>query len=393
MVAVRIPKLAVLLGFAFELAALGCGSESGSSELGASGQAGAGAATAGGRQAVASSGGAGAPAAVGGSAIASAVTAGSAGASGAGSAGASSAAGAGAFDPASLTVDAVQVVGTHNSYHQKSLIAFDKSHEYTHKPLDQQLTGGVRALELDLHRASDGTFDVYHIFAIDQGTSCNDLEACLGTIAKWSDDNPRHAPLFIWFEVKDDTGGEAIADLVPIEAVILEAFARERIITPAWLKSTHESPHARLVASGWPKLDEARGMVMFALIDRDDRTKAYSHDGTSLDDRIMWVNAAPNEFEQPWAAITKVEDQGLQAVIAQAHAAHLLVAANTCAANMTDEACTARFTEFADAGVHLLHDDLPFQVSGRNYWAQLPGGASPACNPVMAAAACSGPLE
>jgi hypothetical protein len=107
----------------------------------------------------------------------------------------------------------------------------------------------------------------------------------------------------------------------------------------------------------------------------------------------MWVNAAPAGFAQPWAAITKVEDQGMQAVIAQAHAAHLLIAANTCAVNMTDDACTARLREFADAGVHMLHDDLPFQIQGRAYWLRLPGGASPACNPVTAPPGCAQPLE
>jgi hypothetical protein len=389
MATVRVPKSTASLRLVVALAALACASEPGSEDSGdanqGSGVAGASAGTSG---VVGTSGAAGASGVAG--------TSGAAGTSDdAGAPGTAGTSGAGTDppEPTDLSVEGLQVVGTHNSYHQASAIAFDASHAYTHKPLDQQLTGGVRALELDLHLGSNGAFEVYHISLIDQGASCLTLEACLGVVATWSADHPLHAPVFIWFEVKDDTGGGAIDDLVPIEAVILEAFARERIMTPAWLRGTHDSPRARLMATGWPALDEARGMVLFALIDRDARTKAYSHDGTSLDDRVMWVNAAPAEFDQPWAAITKVEEQGLQAVIAQAHTAHLLIAANTCAANMTDEACAARFGEFADAGVHMLHDDLPFQIPGRNYWARLPGGASPACNPVTALAGCAAPLE
>jgi hypothetical protein len=285
-----------------------------------------------------------------------------------------------------LTVEALQVAGTHNSYHQAPLVAFDASHKYTHKPLDQQLDGGVRALELDLHLASDGTFDIYHIAVIDPNSSCSKLDACLGLVATWSTAHPRHTPIFIWFELKDDTGGSPINDVVPVETVILKVLARDRILTPAWLRGTYASPRARLMAAGWPTLDEARGKIMFAIITRDARTQAYAHGGTSLDDRLMWLSAAPADFGQPWAVITKdVEDAGL---IANAHAAHLLLGVNTCAVNMTDDACTARLQQFASAGVHMLDDDLPFQIAGRAYWLKLPGG-SPGCNPVTAPLGCT----
>jgi Phosphoinositide phospholipase C, Ca2+-dependent len=291
---------------------------------------------------------------------------------------------------ATMTVEALQVAGTHNSYHQAPLVAFDASHAYTQKPLDQQLAGGVRALELDLHLASDGTFQIYHISVIDPNSSCQTLDACLGIIATWSTAHPRHTPIFLWFELKDDTGGSPINDVVPIEAVLLKAFTRDRIMTPAWLRGTYASPRARLMAAGWPALDEARGKIMFSIITHDARTQAYSHGGTSLDDRLMWLKAEPTEFGLPWAAVTKdLEDPAL---IANAHAAHILLGVNTCAINMTDDACTARLQQFASAGVHMLADDLPFQISGRSYWLRLPGG-SPGCNPVTAPPSCATPLE
>jgi glycerophosphoryl diester phosphodiesterase len=286
-----------------------------------------------------------------------------------------------------LTVEALQVIGTHNSYHKAPTIAFDASHKYTHLPLDQQFAGGVRAIELDLHLRSDGVFEVYHISIIDPNSTCATFDACLGVVATWSAAHPRHVPIFIWLELKDDTGGQPINDLVAIETVISKVFARERLITAAWLKGSYASPHERILGAGWPTLDETRGKVMFAIINRDDRTKAYAHDFTSLDDRLMFVNAAADQLMMSWASITKVDDVGQTAIIANAHAAHLIVATNVCAVNMNDDECTMLLGTGISGGIHMLHDDLPFPVSGRTYHAALPGG-SPGCNPVTAPAGC-----
>jgi hypothetical protein len=286
-----------------------------------------------------------------------------------------------------ITIEALQVIGTHNSYHKAPAIAFDASHKYTHLPLDQQFDGGVRAIELDLHLAS-GVFQVYHISVIDPNSTCPTFEACLGVVSNWSGAHPTHVPIFIWIEIKDDTGGDPINDFVPIENVITKVFPKEKLITSAWLKGSYGSPHERLTKAGWPTLEEARGRVMFALIDRDDRTKAYSHDFTSLDDRIMFVNAAPDQFDMSWASITKVDNVTQTDVIANAHAAHLLVATNVCAVNQSDAECNMALAGGVSTGIHMLHDDLPFPVMGRSYHAQLAGG-SPGCNPVTAPAGCA----
>ncbi|MEA2696516.1 MAG: hypothetical protein QOI66_787 [Myxococcales bacterium] len=284
-----------------------------------------------------------------------------------------------------VTVESLQVVGTHNSYHQMPPIAFDASHKYTHKPLDQQLNGGVRSLELDVHLGTNG-YEVYHIALIDPNSSCHMLDECLGIIATWSNSHPAHVPIFLWLEIKDDTGGSPITDILPVEQAVEKALTRDKLMTPAWLRGSYASPRERLMTAGWPTLDQARGKIMVTLINRDARTKTYAHEGTSLDDRLMWVNAAPTEFGLSWAAITKDIEPADQ--IASAHAGHLLLGINVCAINLTDDACTTRMHQFVDAGVHALDDDLPFQISGRTYWLQLPKG-SPGCNPVTAPAACA----
>jgi len=286
-----------------------------------------------------------------------------------------------------LTIESLQVAGTHNSYHIAPAIAFDASHKYTMPPLDQQLAGGVRAFELDLHLAA-GVFQIYHISIIDPNSTCSTLEECLGIVATWSKAHATHTPIFIWFELKDDTGGESITDLVPIETAILKVFPKEQLITSAWLRGAYASPRERILMSGWPTLEEAKGKIMFSIITRDARTQGYAHDFTSLDDRLMFVNPTPAQYGMPWASITKVDDLLDSAAIASAHTAHLLVDANICAINMKDDECQMRLTTGISAGVHMLHDDLPFPITGRTYSLKLPGG-SPGCNPVTAPSNCS----
>ena len=55
-------------------------------------------------------------------------------------------------------------------------------------------------------------FDVYHITVIDPRATCSTFEDCLRVVATWSGAHPPHTPIFIWIEIKDDTGGQPIDD-------------------------------------------------------------------------------------------------------------------------------------------------------------------------------------
>jgi hypothetical protein len=294
------------------------------------------------------------------------------------------------LDSNGIRIDELQVAGTHNSYHTQPPIEFDASHGYTHLPLDQQLDGGVRALELDVH-LNAGVLETYHIAAIDPNSTCLVFRECLQTIEDWSDAHPAHVPIFVWLEIKDDTGGEPIGDLLGVEADVSSVFGADDLITPAWLAGSHASPRARIDADGWPLLSEAAGRVMLIVLDRDAHAQAYTHDFTSLDGRLMFANAVEAQFDLPWVVVTKIEGDLAQASIALAHDKNLLVATNVCAVNMDDIECNARKAQALESGFHMLKDDLPFMVDGRDYFLQLPQG-SPGCNPVTASAACSASL-
>ncbi len=67
----------------------------------------------------------------------------------------------------SVKINQIQVIGTHNSYHaglasseaklleQKNPKLY-QALEYRHRPLDEQLTSGVRQIELDIYADSEG---------------------------------------------------------------------------------------------------------------------------------------------------------------------------------------------------------------------------------------------
>lgn len=285
-----------------------------------------------------------------------------------------------------VALNALQVAGTHNSYHVAPLVAFHASHKYTHRPLDEQLAGGLRALELDVHLRNDGVFDVYHIAVIDQRATCETFEACLRTVANWSGANPRHTPIFIWIEIKDDTGGSPIDDPQKLEETILRVFPREKLITPDSLRGSHASPRERIMKTGWPRVDDVRGKIMFSVLNRDERARVYTRDYTSLNDRLMFVSATAEQYEMPWAAVTEayVDDPSL---MAKAHASRLLTTSNVCAIDRSDDDCRQRLATALAAGVHMLKDDLPFTANGRGYTLTLPKG-SPGCNPVTAPPSC-----
>jgi len=85
-----------------------------------------------------------------------------------------------------------------------------------------------------------------------------------------------------------------------VEADVSSVLGSEGLITPAWLAGEHASPDARIDAEGWPLLSEVAGRVMFIVLNRNAHAQDYTHDFTSLDDRIMFANAVEDQFDLSW---------------------------------------------------------------------------------------------
>lgn len=138
-----------------------------------------------------------------------------------------------------LRINQVQVVGSHNSYHQEATVAESalrgvfapagqRALEYAHAPLATQFTDQqVRQIELDVWADPNGglyakpllrtlTFGgaydpamkqpgtkVLHIQDLDYHSSCLTFRLCLQAVRTWSDANPSHVPVAVLVEFKD----------------------------------------------------------------------------------------------------------------------------------------------------------------------------------------------
>ena len=79
-----------------------------------------------------------------------------------------------------------------------------ESLEYWHVPLAQQLDLGLRKLEIDLfYDPEEASFPVGHAHVIDMNSHCRTLLLCLQEVRAWSEKNPRHTPIWISFNLKD----------------------------------------------------------------------------------------------------------------------------------------------------------------------------------------------
>ena len=126
-------------------------------------------------------------------------------------------------------INQIQVIGSHNSYHtgiapsERKLIEQQnpkamRALDYVHAPLGDQLSGGVRQVEIDVYADSKGGryshptivdkvaaaglpadpdfdpnhemdkpgFKVMHVLNFDQRSSCHTFIACLTIIRGWS---------------------------------------------------------------------------------------------------------------------------------------------------------------------------------------------------------------
>ncbi len=197
-----------------------------------------------------------------------------------------------------LRINQLQFLGTHNSYHIRAKPSRNfPSLNYSHAPLDVQLDRGVRSVELDLHDR-DGTFEVFHVVKIDEGTTCRRLSDALETVRKWSDAHPRHLPISFLFELKKDGVG-LDPSIRPFDAPSLDrldellrsVFPTARCITPDDIRGTAATLREAVEKTGWPTLAASRGKVFFILHDNGKLRDFYTQRHPSLRGRAMFVRS------------------------------------------------------------------------------------------------------
>lgn len=337
------------------------------------------------------------------------------------------------LDPAdALTMNQLQYLGTHNSYHIQPradlfalLLAFlgddALAWGYTHVPLTQQFDSqGIRQIELDIFDDPNGGryanhqgrtlfgesaasgiaaldapgLKVFHIQEVDYETTCYTFVLCLQEIKSWSDSNPRHLPITVLLEPKDDIipdpqdlnfaqplpiGPEA---LDRIDQEIRSVFGNEQLILPDDIRGDFATLEMAVLTNGWPNLSVARGKILFALDNGGDIRDTYIEGHPSLAGRILFTDSAPGT---PEAAFMKRNDPqsqpgDIEALVALGYLVRTRADANTVEARSGD---TTRRDAAIASGAHFISTDYPApNLELSDYQTRLPGGGVARCNPV-----------
>ena len=335
-----------------------------------------------------------------------------------------------AAEPAPLRSNDISVVGTHNSYKQAMPAetmakvravspATADALDYAHRPLAEQLDAGARQLEIDVnydpkggHYAKGSSdpallrpgFKVLHIAGIDNSSSCVLLTDCLRIILRWSAAHPRHVPIMLMFNAKDEqNAARGGIDALPFDAAAWDALDAEirsvmpapKLIVPDDVQGNYPTLRDAVRANHWPTLAKARGRFLFALDETPAKVALYRGARRSLEGRVFFINT---DEDSPAAAYLTLNDPIAEGPrIARDVAAGYLV--RTRADAETKEARTndtrRREAALASGAQYVSTDYLwPDPRFPGGYEVRLPGGLVARCNPVRQPVGCrDGALE
>lgn len=310
-----------------------------------------------------------------------------------------------------LRLNQLQFLGTHNSYHiapargqlgtvERLRPSLGEELDYTHRPLPEQLHAlGMRHFELDLYadptggryarpkgeqritaaeRKRVGAYDpdgkmakpgykIIHAIDFDYRSTVLTLVEALQQIKTWSDKKPRHLPVMVLLELKDQpmhplAKKPVLIDrkqLEAMEAEILSVFDRARIITPDVVRGKSATLREAVTNNGWPTLADARGKVMFCLDNGGRIRDEYFAGNPSLEKRLLFAH--PPRADHPGAAFFKLNNPvGQFAAIQRLVKAGFMV--RTRADSGTREARandTTRRDRALKSGAHFISTDFP----------------------------------
>lgn len=325
-----------------------------------------------------------------------------------------------------LSMNAIQAIGTHNSYKQAIspaqmalLRRVDPkqadSLDYAHPPLTAQLDTGARQLEIDvvndpeggryadplaMKMANDLPYDlaplkgpglkVMHVQDLDYRSSCPTFVGCLKEVRAWSKAHPDHVPLLILLNLKE--GGLPIPGAVQaapfdakamdtVDAEIRSVFPEAGLVTPDKVQGRRATLREAVAAGAWPTLKTARGKVMFALDAPEDQVSLYRGARKSLEGRAMFVNIA--ETSPAAGYITLNEPKADTARIKAAVKAGLIVRtradADTVEARTNDR--SRQDAAFASGAQYVSTDYMQADRRLSDYAAALPGGGKARVSP------------
>lgn len=255
------------------------------------------------------------------------------------------------INPDSVPINHIQVIGSHNSYRKPmdrgimhTLRLLDpfywcnpspaKQLQYSHLPIAEQLeVYGMRSLEIDIHHDPEGGryyyrhgnflaskksesgveelkqpgMKVLHIADIDYNTHHYTFRSVLAEVKQWSDAHPRHLPIYILVEPKEEGPGDHVKAFgmqptlkfdslawAMVDEDIRTVFADrpEQVFTPDELRGNHESLREAVLTDGWPLLGEMRGRIVFIIHGAVRHADNYARQHPSFRGRPMFAQSA-----------------------------------------------------------------------------------------------------
>jgi hypothetical protein len=216
-----------------------------------------------------------------------------------------------------------------------------KGLDYSHVPLPEQFSRlGIRQIELDCFADPQGGrfaepqgvkwaadaglkpvpnhdpegrlrrpgFKVMHIQDIDYMSSVLTLHDGLEQVRDWSAQHPRHGPIFILLELKEDAPAPLLTQPLPfkekelsaLEAEILSVFPKEKILKPDDVRGKESTLPKALRKHGWPTVNSVRGKVMFAMDNGGAVRDLYLKDHPALEGRLLFVSVPPTNPAAAW---------------------------------------------------------------------------------------------
>ena len=333
-----------------------------------------------------------------------------------------------------LRLNHIQVIGTHNSYHlapepkllgliaaasQRAALAID----YSHAPIEIQLANyGIRQFELDVYADPHGglfsnpvgksvlesnagdprmQFDflsemskpgmkIIHSPDFDFATTVPTLKEALLQIRNWSESNPKHLPILVIIELKEDVTGPVGVKPLKFDSELLNALDSEirsivpavGLLTPDDVRGNFTTVSAAVLKRGWPKLDDCRGKLLFALDNEGAVTDRYLEGHPILNDRVMFASVSESH---PAAAWMKINDpirdfEKIQTMVAKGFLVRTRADVETQQSRTNDT--TQREKAFA-SGAQFVSTDYPRADSRfSEYSVQFENGSMVRINPI-----------
>ena len=329
-----------------------------------------------------------------------------------------------------LPMNAIQVIGTHNSYklaiapNEWAMIHAANAREaeaidYGKPPLMIQLEQGARQLEIDVVYDPDvGLYSqpmgyrnagkaavpydfaplktpglkVIHEPSVDYRSVCPLFTGCLAEIRAWSRAHRDHVPILIIMNLKEGglkLPGATIAPLFDakamnqIDAEIRSVFPEAALITPDQVQGKYPTLRQAAAAGAWPRLKAARGRVMFALDCPPDQVARYREGRKALEGRAAFVNTDVGSPAAGYITLNEIPADAPQ--IAAAVKAGLIVRtradADTWEARRNDR--SRQVAAFASGAQYVSTDYLTPDTRLSSYTAALPGGGRARLSPVQ----------